>query len=184
MKVIIFILLILSFLPPAYADNYVAVSSGISEPAIPGYADDTALKIGYGSKRSEHYAFEISYLNLGKFDADAGVLEQISNSVGEPVTSSAIEVTGVDLSMLSMLSLGDAGFVHFKLGLYVWDAEYTAYSPVLGGSSFSEDGEDLSFGVGLNLILNGSATLVIASDQYEAVDGDVTLLNAGIKIGF
>ncbi len=185
MRTIIFSLLILALFPPAaYADNYVAASFGVSEPAIRGYADDTALKIGYGVKKSDHYAFEISYLGLGKFDADAGVLEEISNEVGQPVTSSAIEITGVDLSMLSILSLGNAGSVHFKLGLYLWDAEYTAYSPVLGNSSFRKDGEDLSFGVGLDLILNGQISLELSHDQYEAVDGDVGLLSAGIKIGF
>jgi hypothetical protein len=38
--------------------------------------------------------------------------------------------------------------------------------------------------IGLNLILSGWTTLVIASEQYQAVDGDVNLLNAGIKVGF
>lgn len=184
MKAIIFVLVILSFLPPAYADNYVVASFGISEPATPGYADDTALKIGYGSKNSDRFAFEVSYLRLGKFDADAGILEEISDSVGAPVNSSAIEITGVDLSVLSILPLSNTAFVQFNIGVYLWDAEFSAHSPVLGGSSFSEDGNDLSFGFGLNLILSGQTTLVVAYDQYEAVEGDVNLLNAGIKIGF
>jgi hypothetical protein len=185
MRTIIPSLLILALLPSAvYADNYVVASFGVSEPAIRGYADDTTLKIGYGVKKSDHYAFEISYLSLGEFGAGMDVLEEISNEVGEPVSSSAIEITGVDLSMLSILSLGNAGFVHFKLGLYLWDAEYTAHSPILGNSSFSKDGEDLSFGAGLNLILSDQISLEIARDQYQAVDGDVSLLNAGIKIGF
>jgi hypothetical protein len=181
-----FWVLALVFSVSAHADRYLAISLGTAEPDdSEGIEDDSAFIIGYGLKDSEHFGYQISYVDLGELKAnDAFIAElNVGNPPGLTLEESSISITGFDLSVLGFIPLSDKALMHGRIGLYIWNAEFL-FETNRGGFTVDDDGNDLSFGVGLDFGLSERASLTFGYDQYEVEGGALTSLNAGIKIGF
>jgi hypothetical protein len=164
--------------------SYFLAAFGTSEVDEEGFKDDTATRFGVGFGGSEQYQFEFSYLNLGEFEATDAALAEISSITGVNVTNTTVEITGIDLSVLSSIPLNDAVSMRGRIGVYMWDTEFTVSIAGFGDEGFSDDGNDVGFGFGLDIALGESAGLTFMYDQYEAFDADIQLLNAGIKVDF
>jgi hypothetical protein len=185
MKILKNLLLILVLGSPLSAQAaYFLAAFGTAEVDEEGFKDDTASRFGIGFGSSEEFQFELSYLNLGEFEATDATLGAISSITDVNVTGAGIEITGMDLSVVGSMPLNDLISMRGRLGTYIWDSELTVSVDGSAIDSISDDGTDIGFGIGLAVALGTRAGLMFMYDQYEAFDTDIKLLNAGIKVDF
>jgi hypothetical protein len=187
MKILKNTVLVLSLLlvsPLSAQAAYFLASFGNSDLQEDEFEEDTAIKIGIGFESSESLKFEVSSLNLGKFEIKEAGLAELSNIIGATFTDSSLEITGIDLSVLGIMPLNDTVSLQGRVGVYLWDAELKATVSGFGEINTSEDGNDTGFGVGALVALSENVGLTFMYDQYKAFEGDIDLLNAGIKISY
>jgi hypothetical protein len=180
----VLVLLLTLVSPLSVQAAYFAAAFGNSDLQEEQFEEDTAIKIGVGFGSSERLKFEISSLNLGKFEITEAGLAELSDLIGETVTDSSLEITGIDLSALGIIPLNDTVSLQGRVGMYLWDAEIRATVSGFGEIDTSDDGNDVGFGVGAVVALGENAGLTFMYDQYKAFEGDIDLLNVGIRFGF
>ncbi|MDX1516114.1 MAG: porin family protein [Woeseiaceae bacterium] len=166
----------------ATADSgpYIGASAGgasfeadLNDPTIPGLPssldeDDTAVKIFVGYKVDLpviDFAIEGGYVNFGEPDIDV---------LGSQLT---FETTGFNAWGIAAI---DAGLldIYGKLGLIAWDVE-----AAFQGSSISDDGSDLGYGLGLRFDL-GALEIRGEYEIYDLDDTDVAMLSVGLAWHF
>ncbi|HEX5056141.1 MAG TPA: outer membrane beta-barrel protein [Gammaproteobacteria bacterium] len=181
-----FLVMLLMF-PPSSPAAYLAASFGTSEVQAEGFGDASAKKISFGlGLVPDKLMIELSYLNLGKFEADAAVLAETMDRFDVVIDSASAEITGEEISLVGSMPLGDAISLRGRVGRYKWDlkADQGFTFTGFGNGFFSTDGKDWSLGAGLALALGKSAELTFAFDRYQAFETDFDFVNAGISIGF
>lgn len=137
---------------------------------------DTGLKFFGGFRLSPNFALEAAYVDLGEV--------RYSGTFGpDPVVNGRIEVTGVNLSGVLSAPISPQLTLFGKAGLFLWDAEA---NDVTGGVPFSasQDGTDLSFGIGASYAVARNIGLRAEWEFFESVDADANLLSIGVEFRF
>ena len=149
------------------------VEANLGDTGIPGIPssideDDTAYKI-FGGYMFElpvvSVAIEGGYVDLGEPDVDI---------LGDPLN---VDVTGINLWGIGSLDLGLFD-VFGKLGYISWDVEADFL-----GSSASDDGSDLGYGLGAAVEL-GPLQIRGEYEVYDLDDTDVSMLSLGLVYFF
>ena len=118
--------------------------------------DDTAFKILGGYQFHRNFSAEFSYGNL--FD------------------KSGVEITTWELVGVGTFPLGNNLSVLGKLGFAMWDAD--------AGIFGSDDGTDLTFGVGVQYDLNPKLAIRGQWQRYDVSDEDADLFSIGLIYRF
>lgn len=137
---------------------------------------DTGFKLFGGYQFSPNFALEAAYLDLGK-------ARYSGDFFGSPVVDGRVEVTGINLSGVLSAPLRPGFSVFGKVGLFFWDAEAR---DITAGSPFSEsqDGSDLSFGIGASYAVARNIGVRAEWEFFESVDADASLLSIGVEFRF
>lgn len=150
------------------------IEGNVSDPSLP--SDFNFDESDFGWKAFGGYTFELlpvidlgieaSYVNLGSPSIDLNVGSLSLDTTG----FSAFGVAGVGLGPLHVFG---------KLGVISWDVDVDAF-----GESFSDDGSDTAYGVGVSFGLGP----VDVRGEYEIFDisdvDDVTMLSVGLSWTF
>jgi hypothetical protein len=177
-------ILMFSFTAHAREGAYLALAFGSAEFEDGGFNNSPAFKLSVGNDIG-NFAYEISYLNMDAFSAEDEVLRDFSDFLGVTVGPIDVIIEGFDISVLGDIPINDRVTLQGRVGMYFWDARFIATFPEFDDTdSFTDDGNDAGFGVGVDYRLAEQVNLHLMYDQYDAFDTDIELLNAGIRIGF
>lgn len=145
---------------------------------------DTAWSIFGGYRLNRDFAVELGYVNLGKVSASG--IDPILGTF-----STAIEVTGFELSGVGILPINPKFSGYGKLGLFIWDLDATVTSSTFGSGALSEDGADLTFGIGARYLFTKNLAAQLQWQRYSDIGDDATtgksdidVIGAGIVFGF
>ena len=105
---------------------------------------DTAWKIFGGYQLNKNLGFELGYVNLGTLSSSA----TYATPAGSPVRASG-DGDGFEFSVVGTLPLTETIAIFGKVGAFAWNVDATATTS-LGSVSVSEDGTDLTYGLGAN----------------------------------
>ena len=133
---------------------------------------DSAFKIFGGYMFNRHFGLEAAYVDLGEATYSG-------NFVGLPVTGGRVELSGVNISALGALPIGERFSLFGKIGLFMWDAEA---SDTTGGVPFSaqQDGTDLSFGIGLGYQFTRNLGVRAEWEMFTTEDAESSLISVGL----
>ncbi len=145
--------------------------------------NDTAYKIFGGYQFNKNFGAELGYVNLGKATASGTIL-------GVPV-SADIKAKGFELLGVGTLPLADKFSAYGKLGFFRWDVDASARVGAVTIDSASENGTDLTYGIGVKYDFAKNMGVRLEWQRYkdlgnEATTGksDVDLLSIGIVFKF
>ncbi len=141
----------------------------ISGPLISSDDKDSSFKFFYGHQVSEVIALEFGYTDLGNVSAT-------ESSLGI-VDTYEFEVSGISLSALGKLPVSDRVDLFGRIGVFLWDSDFTVCLPSASGCiGGSDDGSDLLYGFGIDFKINDKIRL---RGEYEMLDVDVVKAGAG-----
>jgi opacity protein-like surface antigen len=134
-------------------------------------SDDTAFKLFGGYNFNQYFAVEAAYF-------DGGAPEDTVVSFPGARGTLEIGLSGLIVSALGRIPLGDVFSVYGKLGLASYDVDLKGRvnGDTVGSESFSED--DVSYAVGASINVGASFEL---RAEYEAIsieDGDFNMITA------
>jgi OOP family OmpA-OmpF porin len=124
---------------------------------------DTAFKILGGYQINRNFAVEAAYGFL--FDKE--------------VQGANFEVTAFEVVGVASFPIADKLSVYGKLGFAMWEVEASAF-----GLSASDDGTDLTFGLGLQYDLTPKLALRGQWQRYDVSDEDADLFSVGLIYRF
>lgn len=139
---------------------------------FPGSCDDkdTAWKIFAGYQFNENFGAELGYVDLGTAKGTTSVA-----FLGVPAGSTVnIDVKTFELVGVGTFPINNDFGVFGKLGIHRWDADFSGFIPGLGAGSFSDDGTDLTFGVGLQWNFMKEASARLYWQRYNDVGDENT----------
>jgi hypothetical protein len=191
---------VFGFLPPAIGvpdpiprfpfdpiGGAVSVAS-VAQPLLWSPADDDeasawALTAGYRAGR--YFAFEVSYLNLGKLEATDTLL--LPPLIGGSVTlHRELETSGPAFAAMGILPLSDSWELYLRAGIFFADSELNTSIGVSSNSTtFGSEATTLGAGAQFNWGGHWSARLEfqrlveIGGDDF-ATDADVDHLSLGV----
>lgn len=127
--------------------------------------DDTAFKILGGYQINRNFAVELAYGNF--FD--------------KSVSGVNVEVTAWELVGVGSFPVGNNLSIFGKLGFAMWDATVSTGIP---GFSASDDGTDLTFGVGLQYDFTRNLAIRGQWQRYDISSEDADLFSIGMIYKF
>lgn len=138
---------------------------------------DTGFRVFGGFGSDPNFNFEVGYSDFGEATFEAQSNGCCFYPAG-PVRATASS-TGIDLGAVGRAPLSDTfGFIG-RVGLLIWEAEVDA--AVSGGSgSESEDGNDVFFGVGLELSPSPAMSLRAEFTRYSLDESDLDSLSLSL----
>jgi len=128
---------------------------------------DTSLKVFLGYQLSDKLAAEIAYSSYGEL-------------IDVPGTTSTIEVSGLEASVLGKLPVNSKFSLFGRVGFWAWDASIPFYGSYLE----LEDGVDPFFGAGLEYNPTDKLQLRFEVNQHEIADTDGTTVNGTVAMRF
>lgn len=133
---------------------------------------DSAWKIFGGYMFNRHFGIEAAYIN-------AGEVSYSGTFSGFPVTGGKVELTAFNVSVLGNLPINEQFSVFGKVGLFSWEAEA---SDITGGFPFSgsEDGTDISFGVGVGYNFTPNFGVRAEYELFQTDNADASLISIGL----
>ena len=133
---------------------------------------DSGFKIFGGYMFNRHFGVEAAYVDLGE-------VSYSGTFGGAPVTGGTVEVSGFNISALGSFPVTEQFSVFGKIGLFLWDAEA---NDTTGGLPFSasEDGTDVSFGVGVGWQFTRNLGLRAEWEMFKTNEADATLISVGV----
>jgi OOP family OmpA-OmpF porin len=172
----------------AFAQPYVGFSVGQAdvgeELVVPALVDpgarvdgkDGAFKLFGGYQFNRNFALEAAMVDLGD-------MTYSGTFAGAPVTGGRVQNSGLNLSAVGVLPLGQSFVVFGKVGMFLWYSEAT---DVTGGAFFysEEDGADLSVGLGASIALGQRVSLRAEWERFDMSNTDVDLVTFGIAFRF
>jgi OOP family OmpA-OmpF porin len=180
------------FSAQSLAQPYVGFSAGQADVeesmVIPELIDpggrvdgkDGAFKLFGGYQFTPNFALEAAFVDLG----DVSYSGSFTGNLGAvPVTGGRIQNSGINLSAVGVVPLGQR-FVFFgKVGMFLW---YSEASDVTGGFAFysEEDGADLSVGLGASVALGQRVSLRAEWERFDMSNTDVDLVTVGFAFRF
>ena len=138
---------------------------------------DTAWKIFGGYMFNRHFGLEAAYVDLGELSYSGTFTDAFGTA---PVTGGKVEVWGFNISAIGALPVTEQFSVFGKIGLFFWEAEA---NDTTGGRPFSatDDGADLSFGVGLGFNFTRNLGVRAEWEMFQNIsDADVSLISVGL----
>ncbi len=168
-----------TFVAPANADDrpfHIAANVGQSSlDDVDGVRIDdsaTAFRLDTGYRFSNWFGIDAAYVNLGTLDANVEI---------QPGTSSLFEasVDGFELGLVGRIPLGDKFAVFGRIGNYWWSGDAT-----IGGVTSSESGNDVSYGIGAEFVINPSIVLTADWRRYSLDDVDLDSAMLGLVVRF
>ena len=172
----------------AFAQPYVGFSLGQAdvgeELIVPELLDpggrvdgkDGAFKLFGGYQFNRNFALEAAMVDLGD-------MTYSGTFAGAPVTGGRVQNSGLNLSAVGVLPLGQSFVVFGKVGMFLWYSEAT---DVTGGAFFysEEDGADLSVGLGASIALGQRVSLRAEWERFDMSNVDVDLVTLGFAYRF
>ena len=177
------------FSAQVFAQPYLGFSAGQADVdpsmAIPGLVDpggsvdgkDGAFKLFGGYQFNPNFALEAAFVDLGD-------VSYSGNFTGlGPVTGGRIQNSGLNLSAVGVVPLGERFVLFGKVGMFLWYSEAT---DVTGGRFFysEEDGSDLSLGLGASMALGPRVSLRAEWERFDMSNVDVDLVTLGFAYRF
>ena len=146
---------------------------------------DIGYKVYAGYQFNPNFAVEASYVDFGKFEANATVM------AGEPIAANAsASIDGFGFALVGKLPIQNGFNVYGKLGMVAWDADLDVNLNSLSGDFATSDGEDGSdpfYGIGAEYEIN-QLVLRAEYERYDLSEGgedfEVDFLSAGIGYRF
>lgn len=151
---------------------YVGASLGEATNELGEFkGSDTAFKLTGGYAFNEYFGVELAYVDAGTQTDTVGP-QRIEN-----------ESSGVIASALLSLPLGERFAVFGKLGYAFYDSDATGR---LGDSvtRASDNGEDLAYGIGLELAVARGLRLRAEYEGLDVSEGDFEIVSAGVVYRF
>ena len=172
----------------ALAQPYIGFSAGQADVdesiAIPGLVDpgarydgkDGAFKLFGGYQFNPNFALEAALVDLGD-------VSYSGSFAGATVTGGRIQNSGLNLSAVGVVPLGQKLVLFGKAGIFMWYSEAT---DVTGGFRFysEEDGADLSVGLGASVAIGQRVSLRAEWERFEMSNVDVDLVTVGFAYRF
>ena len=170
------------------AQPYVGFSAGQADVdesmVIPGLIDpggrvdgkDGAFKLFGGYQLNPNFALEAAFVDLGD-------VSYSGSFAGAPVTGGRIQNSGLNLSAVGVVPLGQSFVLFGKVGMFLWYSEAT---DVTGGFAFrsEEDGADLSLGLGASVVVGPRVSLRAEWERFDMSNVDVDLVTLGFAFRF
>jgi OOP family OmpA-OmpF porin len=152
------------------------VIPGLIDPGGQVDGKDGAFKLFGGYQFNRNFALEAAIVDLGD-------MTYSGTFAGAPVTRGRVQNSGLNLSAVGVLPLGQSFVVFGKVGMFLWYSEAT---DVTGGFAFysEEDGADLSVGLGASLALGQKVSLRAEWERFDMSNTDVDLVTVGITFRF
>ena len=116
---------------------YGGVNTGEASIAEDLYDDSTPTSFYIGKRFNESTAFEFGYLDLGGFESDP---DDFLVTPGD-IDASA-DISGIEVSALGLVKIGESVEFFGRAGLYIWDGEEVI-------NDIDTDDSDLSLLLGL-----------------------------------
>jgi OOP family OmpA-OmpF porin len=152
----------------AQAAGYIGAAFGQSDVDVSGYDEASSWQLFGGVQLTPNFAVEAAYTDLGEFEVSGA-------------RNTYIEVSGVEVTAVGQLPLANRVSLFGEAGFFSWDLDATLF----GTDAGSDDGTDLTYGVGLKVGLVEALNLQFEYQAYPDIsDGDVDTLYAGITYGF
>lgn len=168
----------LATLPAFAADNGFYLGAAVGQAGVKsddidlggGFVDDfdgedTGFKAIVGFRPLDFLAFEANYVDLGTADDDV---------LGVPVEA---DTTGIDAFVVGILPISMVDLFG-KVGVIFWDQDVD-----VGGFDASDDGNDLAYGVGVQLRF-GSLAGRLEYERFDFEDIDVDMISLGLTWTF
>lgn len=187
MKRLSYILTTLIFLlafGSSHAAGYFGVSVGATSPDEDGFDDSNGYKITGGYNVNPTVAIEVSYTQLGEFDADDELIAALEFLTAVAIDDVSVEIDGIEFGVVGHAPISDSASIFGRVGIFMWDAELTIDTTAMGSTSDSDDGSDPFFGFGINFDVGQTTALKAEYVVYDAFDGDVDYIGAGLDIRF
>ena len=163
---------------PAFAGGYVGAGAGQASADVCGELhalgatrcddEDTGFKIFGGYQVNENFAVEGSYVDYGDITASDGEV------------SLKGEITAFAISGVGVIPVTEQFSIFGKLGVAFWDAEASAS----GFGSVSDDGTDLTYGVGAGFDVTDAFGLRGEWERLDSDGDDVDLLSVSAVLKF
>ena len=174
----------------ALAQVYVGFSAGQADVdesmAIPGLIDpgpnarvdgkDGAFKLFGGYQFNPNFALEAALVDLGD-------VSYSGTFAGATVTGGRIQNSGLNLSAVGVVPLGQSFVLFGKVGMFMWYSEATDVTAGFGFRS-EEDGADLSVGLGASVAIGQRVSLRAEWERFDMSNVDVDLVTLGFAYRF
>jgi len=167
----VLMLSILALPAAASAGGYIGLSVGQSSIDSSDFSDfdkDTSFSITGGYKFNQYFAMEASYIKLGDFEDGIA-----------PVWT--IEVDGINFAAVGIIPVNERFDIFGKVGVFVWEANLKEAG---FGKLSSEDGSDISIGLGASANLTDQFDLIVEYQKFD-LDGDkISNISIGGRYNF
>lgn len=177
----------------ALAQPYIGFSAGQADVdesmVIPGLIDpgpdarvdgkDGAFKLFGGYQFNQNFALEAALVDLG----DVSYSGFFTGTPGGTVSGGRIQNSGLNLSAVGVVPLGQRFVLFGKVGMFLW---YSEAADVTGGVAFysEEDGADLSVGLGASVAIGQRVSLRAEWERFDMSNVDVDLVTFGFAYRF
>jgi OOP family OmpA-OmpF porin len=177
------------------AQPYIGFSAGQADVdesmAIPALVDpggrvdgkDGAFKLFGGYQFNPNFALEAALVDLGDVSYSGFFTGNPPLTVSGPVAGGRIQNSGLNLSAVGVVPLGQRFVLFGKVGMFLWYSEAT---DVTGGvATYSEDdGADLSVGLGASVAIGQKVSLRAEWERFDMSNVDVDLVTLGFAYRF
>jgi len=133
------------------------------------YNDSTPTSFYIGKRYSESTTFEFSYLDLGGFESDP-----------EESFDASADISGIEVSALGLVKMGESVEFFSKAGLYIWEGD-----EVINGTDTEDSDISLLLGLGFNFPIGttfGARAEYVSYFDIGVEDADA--INFGLYINF
>lgn len=128
---------------------------------------DTGLRFFVGHRVNPNVAVEIGFTDLGEITATG------------PGGTARISSDGIQVAVRGIGPVSPQVNVFGKAGLFFWDAKATA-----PGLSLTDNGTDITFGLGLGLSVSRQAELRLEWERFD-LDGDnIDMFSLAVQLNF
>ncbi len=158
----------------AAADGYVGASigsAGVDDPQGGVDGSDTGFRLFGGYRFNENWAVEGFYADFGAPEDDFfGIASR--------------EITGIGAQIVGAFPVSDKVELFANLGFISWEEDFSVLGIVAGG----DDGEDLTYGIGVMFNFSEQVSIRGEWEFYDIADAfgdiDVDLLSVGVEFSF
>lgn len=154
----------------AQAGGYIGAAVGQTDVDvdISEFDDGDSISISGGYKFNKHIAIEASYIDLGEAEDNI-----------DPVWT--LEADGFNFAVVGILPIGNVVELFAKAGVFMWDV---SISEAGYGEFYSEDGNDLSYGIGAAFNITPQFGLVAEYQRFDVDDEDLSNISIGARFNF
>ena len=169
---------------PSYVEGFFGTTS-IEALGFNSNDDETAFGFWGGYSVSSNFAIEAGFGNYGEFGSSE------FNSMTGNNDEDATTISSFNIGFKGSVPLEGGVFLQGKIGLALWEIENVTSSTdgdgdVVDLNTFSFDGEDIYFGVGVSYMINETSYLTVdylvvelSKDVISGIDVGVFSLGVG-----